>query len=523
MTNNLLVFIPQGLHMEPSGYVFGRVIHDTQNNTKRIYIIGLRKVGSLESIKCALDTIGCYTNPSNVSKESLDRKHSDWIHITVKCFRNEIRTEYCLTNIILNNVNIDPLTIRTIIVLYDQRALRETELFESKTISGDHFSELAKLIQGKKDELRVKSRFIRIKETLLTYHMLFYLYPVLLLSKVTGKLLLVLRYSSLGLHVHDWLENIKWMLVTVIRNKGFTLKTGNYAWAIIIDIALGIFVLRLLRYYVEDTLPSQLLLNNAEKVVETLKDLITWLMGVPAGLKLNHALNNTMGQFFMYHIKLWWTFLIFSKPLMDLAFKILLLFGRLGITFQLSIAADLLALVSFHTYCIYVCAARLFNIQLRGITALFRLFLGKKKNPLRERVDSCQYQTDQLFVGTLSFTILVFLMPTTWVYYTVFTLLRLVSIGFDGLLTRLKFYLQVMPVYTFWKWLLHSYSTCNTVDVRLHPNHPKRPTTLSMTLVIAPWSLTWKKCIPDTITCHPSIEWHTILNNIIWGKLLYPL
>ncbi|XP_014489411.1 PREDICTED: phosphatidylinositol N-acetylglucosaminyltransferase subunit Q [Dinoponera quadriceps] len=523
MTNNLLVFIPQGLHTKQSGFVFGKVIHDTHNNMKRMYIIGLRKVGSLESTKCTLDTIGCYTNSSNVTKEFLDRKHSDWIHITGRSSGNKARTEYHLTNIILNNVSVDLSTTRTIIVLYDQQALQETELFKSKAVSGDHFYELAKLIQSKKDELKVKTRFTRVKETLLTYHMLFYLYPVLLLSKVTEKLLLVLKYSSLGLHVHDWLENIKWMLVTVIRNKGFTLKTGNYAWAMIIDVALGIFVLRLLQYRIEDTLSSQLLLNNAEKVVETLKDLINWLMGVPAGLKLNHALNNTMGKFFMYHIQLWWTFLIFSKPLMDLAFKILLLFGKLGVTFQLSIAADLLSLVSFHTYCIYVYAARLYNIQLRGITALFRLFLGKKKNPLRERVDSCQYQTDQLFVGTLSFTILVFLMPTTWVYYTVFTLLRLISIGFGGLLTRLKFYLQVMPVYTLWQWLLRSYSICNTVDVRLHPICPEKPTTLSMTLVIAPWSHTWKKCVPDTITCHPSIEWRTILNNIMWGQLLYPL
>lgn len=69
----------------------------------------------------------------------------------------------------------------------------------------------------------------------------------------------------------------------------------------------------------------------------------------------------------------------------------------------------------------FILISRLFNLQMRGLTALFRLFLGKKKNPLRERVDSCQYQADQLFVGTLLFTILLFLMPTTWVYYTVFT------------------------------------------------------------------------------------------------------
>jgi len=93
-------------------------------------------------------------------------------------------------------------------------------------------------------------------------------------------------------------------------------------------------------------------------------------MGAPAGLKLNHALNNIMGKFFLYHIQLWWTFLIFSKPLMDLAFKVLLLFGKLGITFQISIAADLLALVSFHTYCIYVYAARYIFLKIQDISFL---------------------------------------------------------------------------------------------------------------------------------------------------------
>lgn len=95
-----------------------------------------------------------------------------------------------------------------------------------------------------------------------------------------------------------------------------------------------------------------------QKVVTFLKDLINWLMGAPAGLKLNHALNNMLGKFFLYHIHLWWTFLIFMKPVMDFAFEVLVLFGKLGITFQIAIAADLLALVSFHTYCIYVYAAR---------------------------------------------------------------------------------------------------------------------------------------------------------------------
>ncbi|XP_036143285.1 phosphatidylinositol N-acetylglucosaminyltransferase subunit Q isoform X2 [Monomorium pharaonis] len=462
--------------------------------------------------RSTLGVIGYYSNGNE--EAPLERKHPNWVHIAT---RPSAGDEYRLTSVVLNNKRMDLSATRTTLILYDRRALQKTELFERSATSSDHFHELARLIQSKEDELRIKST------SLLTYHISFYLlHPILLLSKIMEGLLPILKYSSLGLHVYDWLENVKWMLATVVRDGSFKLKTGNHALAIVIDVALGIFVLRLLRYYIEDQ-PSQFLLNNAEKVVETLRDLINWLMGVPAGLKLNHALNNTMGKFFLYHIQLWWTFLIFSKPLLDLAFEVLLLFGRLGITFQISIVADLLGLVSFHTYCIYVYAARLFNIQLRGITALFRLFLGKKKNPLRERVDSCQYQTDQLFVGTLSFTILLFLMPTTWVYYTVFTLLRLASIAFAGFLTRLKFYLQVIPVYTFWKWLLRSYSTRSIVDIRLHPYYTKELTVLSMTMVVAPWKLTWKKCIPDTIDCYPAIEWCTILNNVIWGHLLYPL
>ncbi|GAB1868493.1 PIGQ acetylglucosaminyltransferase [Camponotus japonicus] len=498
--------------------MFGKVIQDKHSDLKKFYIINLSKIGSSELTKSTLDTIGYCSNMNDETKEFLDYKHSDWVHVTTKCSENR-QDEYHLANIVLDNKRIDLSTIRATIILYNHRALQETELFESRAVSGDHFYELMKLIQSMKDELKSKSKFICIWETLLTYHIFFYLYPVLWLSTITKKLLPVLKYSSLGLHVYNWLENIKWMLITILHDKNFKLKTANYASAIVVDIALGIFVLRLLQYYIEDQ-PSQLLLNNAEKVVETLKDLINWLMGVPAGLKLNHALNNSMGKFFLYHIQLWWTFLTFLKPFLDFAFKILLLFGRLGVTFQISIIADLLALASFHTYCIYVYVARLFNMQLKGITALFRLLLGKKKNPLRERVDSCQYQTDQLFVGTLSFTILLFLMPTTWVYYTVFTLLRLISIGFGGFLTRLKFYLQIMPVYTFWKWLLQSYSTCSTVDIRLHSHCTEGLTILSMTMVVAPWRLTWRKCIADTIIRHPSIEWCTILNNIIWGQLL---
>ncbi|XP_076657391.1 phosphatidylinositol glycan anchor biosynthesis class Q [Halictus rubicundus] len=521
---SLLIFVPNKLFKGKPGYLFGKVLYDENTGVKKVYVIGISKTENLETIKCSTNIIGYYSGVEQ-KRGYVDKKCADWIPTFLRSGTSkEDDYDYGIKSITIYNKKISTLNCHTVFIIYDQTALRETELLQQKAVSGDHFYELMKIVQNKQVEevLQKKGKFTYIKETLLVYLMFLYFYPVLLLNKITHKLLPIFKYSSLGLHIHGWLENVKWMLIAVIQNKRFTLKTGNYVFALIIDMLLGIFILQLLLHYLENTFPSEILLNNAEKVVTLLKDLINWLMGAPAGLKLNLALNNMLGKFFLYHIHLWWTFLIFIKPLMDFAFVVLVLLGRLGVTFQIAIAADLLALVSFHAYCIYVYATRLFNIQLKGITGLVRLFLGKKKNPLRERVDSCQYQPDQLFVGTLLFTILLFLMPTTWVYYAVFTMLRLALIGFGGFLTRLKFYLQVMPVYTFFKWFLQSYSTRSIVNIKLHSHRADGPIILIMSMVVAPWQHTWKKCMPDTIAQHPPIEWNKIVNNIIWGELLYP-
>lgn len=261
--SNLLIFIPQTLCAERSGYILGKVIHDTHNNLKKFYIVSLRRLASVELTKSTLDVIGYYSSENDEIEEFLECKQPNWIHIVTKPSKDGSSSEYRLVTAVLDNKKIDLSAMCTILILYDQQTLQETELFESKTTLGDNFYELVRLIQSKKDELRIKSRFVCIWETLLTYHMSLYLYPVLLLSKIMEKLLPILKYSSLGLHVYDWLENLKWMLATVIRNRNFKLKTGNYALAIVIDMALGIFVLRLLQYYIEDQ-PSQLLLNNAE-------------------------------------------------------------------------------------------------------------------------------------------------------------------------------------------------------------------------------------------------------------------
>lgn len=88
----------------------------------------------------------------------------------------------------------------------------------------------------------------------------------------------------------------------------------------------------------------------------------------------------------------------------------------------LSLISDLLAFTTLHIYWFYMVAARIFHWQLTILYSLFNLFRGKKRNTLRHRIDSCDYDLDQLLLGTILFTLLTFLFPTIVVYYLTFAL-----------------------------------------------------------------------------------------------------
>lgn len=44
---------------------------------------------------------------------------------------------------------------------------------------------------------------------------------------------------------------------------------------------------------------------SLQHVAEALQHLLQWLMGAPAGLKMNRALDQVLGRFFLYHLHLW--------------------------------------------------------------------------------------------------------------------------------------------------------------------------------------------------------------------------
>ncbi|KAJ8897918.1 hypothetical protein PR048_003275 [Dryococelus australis] len=316
-------------------------------------------------------------------------------------------------------------------------------------------------------------------------------------------------------------DNVRTM--SFVEHKKVTLKIGNFLLARTVDISSGIFILYWLMPVLTSSSLTHYLLSAANDVVTALQELPIWLMGVPAGFKLNHAFNTMLGKFFLYHINLWWTFLVMAKPLLELAFQIFLCFGQLGITFQVSILADLLALVSFHVYCIYVYAARLYYLQLYGLVALFRLFLGKKRNPLRDRIDSCHYSTDQLFMGTLAFTILLFLLPTTLMYYVVFAALRVAIVGLGGFLSRIRYLIEVLPLYVTILWLFRSAKVGSNIFWKVKPKVKGEPLTMWVQVVPGSWWETVVQCVPDSAQPPPPVDWFKLLQDLLVGRLIYPV
>ncbi|XP_017601227.1 PREDICTED: phosphatidylinositol N-acetylglucosaminyltransferase subunit Q isoform X2 [Corvus brachyrhynchos] len=241
------------------------------------------------------------------------------------------------------------------------------------------------------------------------------------------------------------------------QSQNHLMRKANIFVSLLIDVALGILLISWLYRKNRIGHLADTLIPVADHVAEELQDLLQWLMGAPAGLKMNRALDQVLGRFFLYHIHLWISYIHLLSPFIEMILWYVGLSACLGLTVALCILSDIIALLTFHIYCFYVYGARLYCLKIYGLSSLWRLFRGKKWNVLRQRVDSCSYDLDQLFIGTLLFTILLFLLPTTALYYLVFTLLRLLVVIVQGLIRLLVDLIDSLPLYSLILRLCRSY------------------------------------------------------------------
>ncbi|KAI5651876.1 n-acetylglucosaminyl transferase component (Gpi1) domain-containing protein [Phthorimaea operculella] len=284
-----------------------------------------------------------------------------------------------------------------------------------------------------------------------------------------------LSASMFAQHLINYYNAINWLLCTLKREKRVSIKLGNLILAILTDIALGYIIISQFQDKKGFTIK---LMSVLEKMVNMLYSLLKWLMGSPAGLKLNNAFNKMLGKYFSYHIQLWWLFLDVTGAKLDIILQV------------------------YH----YL-----------GLIALLRLFVGRKYNPLRGGIDSCEYTNQELFVGTVAFTILLLLLPTTTMYYIVFTLFRLLSLGVQYSLAKLIYIVQTLPLYVTTLWLLRSPKVAGNILLELENTEEGAPLVLRVKL----FSKSLQELVTDSkppVEAPKLIVWSSVFSNVIRGN-----
>ncbi|XP_008804898.2 uncharacterized protein LOC103718037 isoform X3 [Phoenix dactylifera] len=149
-----------------------------------------------------------------------------------------------------------------------------------------------------------------------------------------------------------------------------------------------------------------------------------WLMGVPAGFKLNTELAELLGMISLNAIQIFSTLCFFLSTYLSYFVEGLALSGIVfGLTVPAALCIDMLKLATLHVLTLHWLISFLYSQQIQALASLWRLFRGRKWNPLRQRLDSYDYTVEQHVVGSLLFTPLLLLLPTTSVFYIFFTML----------------------------------------------------------------------------------------------------
>ncbi|XP_024128311.1 phosphatidylinositol N-acetylglucosaminyltransferase subunit Q [Oryzias melastigma] len=300
------------------------------------------------------------------------------------------------------------------------------------------------------------------------------------------------------------------------------MRKANVVVSLLVDVALGVLLMSWLYRDGHVAALANALVPAADRVATELEQLLQWLMGAPAGLKMNRALDQVLGRFFLYHIHLWISYIHLLAPFVEQILWYGGLSAGLGLTFALSLLSDMVALLTFHIYCFYVYGARLYCMKIYGLSSLWRLFRGKKWNVLRQRVDSCSYDLDQLFIGTLLFTVLLFLLPTTALYYLVFTLLRLGVVLFQGVLHLSVDFINSFPLFALGLRICRPYRLAEGVKFRVLCEEPGSALHLLMEINPLSCSAAVRTYRTPTYSCYPRDSWAALVKKLFVGELVYP-
>ncbi|CAK9183999.1 unnamed protein product [Ilex paraguariensis] len=224
--------------------------------------------------------------------------------------------------------------------------------------------------------------------------------------------------------------------------------------SIAVDVILGNLLGIAMLFHAEST--CLWVLNFAKDITNyLLRSGCVWLMGIPAGFKLNTELAGVLGMISLNAIQFWSTLWFFVDFLFIYFIKGLAISGVLfGMTTPAALLIDIISLATVHVSTLHCSISLLYSWQLHAIAALWRLFRGQKWNPLRQRLDSYEHTVEQHIVGSLLFTPLLLLLPTTSAFYIFFTIMNTTVIFVCILVEVTISFVHTTPYTKLFLWLV---------------------------------------------------------------------
>ncbi|EEB07940.2 pig-Q [Schizosaccharomyces japonicus yFS275] len=224
------------------------------------------------------------------------------------------------------------------------------------------------------------------------------------------------------------------------------IRLYNNLWLITNDIIFGI---TLATYVTDNVNVLTMLLERFifTITVDKVRSMVLWLVDTPAGLKLNNDICKFLVKLSVWIIDVWSNVLDYCRPGLPYLVFIVGCSGFFGASLTIALVSDVANLLTIHIRMLYIASARIYNWQLRILYSLMQLFRGKKRNVLRDRIDSYEYDLDQLLLGTILFTVLIFFLPTIFVFYASFATAQVTIMVFKALSEAMLAFLNHFPLF----------------------------------------------------------------------------
>jgi len=177
---------------------------------------------------------------------------------------------------------------------------------------------------------------------------------------------------------------------------------------------------------------------------------LRWLADEPAGLKLNAELSHVIGGLAVEAVSAWESAVGAVAVRAGPAILAGALVSCFGVTFALAAVSDVLSVASLHLWSLQATLAAVHGAVSGVLLSLWLLFRAKKRNPLRNRVDSLDTHRPEsagrLLVGTMLFACALLLAPTTATFHLFLSAAWALCLACSAALWALRTALSDLPV-----------------------------------------------------------------------------